>query len=65
MASTVFDVLTEKITEEITALESSLANGSAKDYAEYSHTCGKVRGLRTAHSFVIDLSRSYMEDDDD
>jgi len=65
MATTVFDVLLEKIGEEVSSRESSLANGSAKDYAEYSHTVGTVRGLRIAQSFITDLSRTYMEDDND
>ena len=65
MATTVFDVLKEKISEEIASKETSLANGSAKDYAEYSHTVGTVRGLRIALSHITDLSRTYLEDDDD
>ena len=65
MATTVFDVLKEKYLDDITARESSLAAGSAKDFAEYSHQCGTVRGLRIALAHVEDLARAYMEDDDD
>ena len=65
MAKTVFDVLFEKIDEEISSLETAFGNGAAKDYAEYSHMVGMVRGLRIARTHVTDLSRNYMDDDDD
>ena len=65
MGTTVFDVLNEKIDEELSSLTTSLAGGSAKDYAEYSHTVGTVRGLRIAKTHITDLARAYMEDDDD
>ena len=65
MAKTVYDVLVEKITAHIAAVADSLASGAAKDYAEYRDLCGLIRGLETAKREVLDLSRNYMEDDDD
>jgi len=65
MAKTVFDVLIEKLTAHAAAVADSLASGAAKDYAEYRDLCGLIRGLETAKREVLDLSRNYMEDDDD
>jgi hypothetical protein len=55
----------EKFTAHIAAVADSLASGAAKDYAEYRDLCGLIRGLETAKREVLDLSRNYMEDDDD
>lgn len=65
MATTVFDVLIVKIEEGISSAEEFLVNGSPKDYADYREVCGLLRGLKSAQSTVRDLSRNYMEEDDD
>lgn len=65
MAKTVFDVLREKLQESIDSCEESLVGGSAKDYAQYREICGVIRGLTTAIRELQDLSRNYMEDEDD
>lgn len=65
MANTVFEVLVEKIEEDITAKEAGVASGACKDYAEYREVCGTVRGLRFALSHILDLSRAYLDDNDD
>lgn len=64
MATTVFDVLTERIEEHKTSALQFLADGGAKDYAEYRNVCGLLRGLQTSLSIVQDLSRNFLEDDD-
>ena len=65
MANTVFGVLIERIEEQKSSAIEFLTRGGPKDFAEYKDVCGLVRGLQTARSLVEDLSRSYMEDDDD
>lgn len=65
MAKTVFDVLNEKISELKGSSEDFLKSGGAKDFAEYREVCGVIRGLNAALREVSDLSRNYMEDDDD
>jgi len=65
MANTVFGVLIERIEERKSSAVEFLTGGSAKDFAEYRNVCGLVRGLQAARSIVEDLSRNYMEDDDD
>ena len=65
MVQTVFDVLTNKIQDLKMDGEAHLAAGAAKDYAEYKEVCGMIRGLNAALRDIEDLSRNYMEDEDD
>jgi len=65
VAKTVFDVLTQKIDEDISSAQSFLSAGSPKDYANYREVVGLIRGLEASKSYVEDLARNYMENDDD
>jgi len=65
MAKTVFDVLTERIDEEISSAQVFLSGGSAKDYPQYKEIVGLIRGLRASKEHIEDLSRNYMDNDDD
>ena len=65
MPKTVFDVLRERLQESVDSCEESLVGGSAQDYAQYREICGVIRGLTTAIRELQDLSRNYMEDEDD
>lgn len=65
MAKTVFDVLIEKINDDLSSAQDFLNAGSAKDYANYREIVGLIRGLEASKSFIEDLSRNYMDDDDD
>jgi len=65
MAKTVFDVLNQKLTELKSSSEEFLYSGAAKDFAGYKEVCGVIRGLDAALREVNDLSRNYMEEDDD
>ena len=64
MAKTVFDVLKDRIDGDISSAQSFLTAGSSKDYAHYREVVGLIRGLEASKSYVEDLSRNYMEDDD-
>jgi hypothetical protein len=65
MAKTVFDVLIDKIDEEISSARVFLSGGAAKDYAQYKEIVGLIRGLEASKSHIEDLSRNYMDNDDD
>lgn len=65
MSTTVFDVLNLKLTELKGSSEEFLNSGGAKDFAEYKEVCGVIRGLDAALREINDLSRNYMENDDD
>ena len=65
MAKTVFDVLKDKIEGDKSSALEFLGNGGAKDFAQYKETAGYIRGLEICIRHVKDLSRNYMEDDDE
>ena len=61
---TEFDYLLKQISEEVDALQQNVASGSAKDYAEYQHLCGKIRGLLVAED-IIKALKERMEKADE
>jgi hypothetical protein len=65
MAKTVFDVLLEKFEQDVQASSEFLANGGAKDFAEYQTVVGRVRGLRLAIQTTKDLQQHQIGNDDD
>ena len=65
MAKTVFDVLTNNIDEQISSAQVYLTGGAPKDYASYREIVGLIRGLEATKSYIEDLAKNYMEDDDD
>lgn len=54
-----------KIEERITQLTETMADGTAKDFAEYRYMCGTIRGLSLAHSEIQDLVRRIRELNDE
>lgn len=65
MAKTVFDVLKDRIDGDISSAQSFLNAGSPKDYANYREVVGLIRGLEASKSYIEDLAKNYMEDDND
>jgi hypothetical protein len=55
----------KKIENEKKAIIENLADGVAKDYAEYQNLCGVIRGLLTAQREINDLLRKLKDDDDE
>ena len=56
--------LRDRLQEEVRQIEESLAQGVAKDYAEYQNLCGVIRGLLTAQREINDLLRKVKDYDD-
>lgn len=65
MAKTVFDVLIGHIDEQCSSAKDFLYAGSAKDYPAYRELVGLIRGLEASKKIIEDLSRNYLDDDDD
>lgn len=65
MAKTVFDVLIDRISDDAASARDFLTAGSAKEYSEYREVVGLIRGLESAIMAIQDLSRNYMEDEND
>lgn len=59
-----FDYLLSHIKEEMEAIKESISAGSAKDYADYQHLCGKIRGLLVAQSKINDLKERMDSDNE-
>lgn len=59
--TTVFEVLKDKVDDEIKSIESALSSGSAKSYDEYQKLCGVIKGLNIAKTHVEDLRRTTEE----
>tara|TARA_R110000803_G_scaffold50949_1_gene105575 strand:+ start:1309 stop:1506 length:198 start_codon:yes stop_codon:yes gene_type:complete len=65
MATTVLDVLKKKIEDDMSSAQEFLGNGGAKDFAQYKEITGMLRGLTSCLNHVNDLSRNYLDDDND
>ena len=65
MAETVFGSLRKSVEANVESVVETIVGGSVKDYAEYMHLRGLVRGLRTAIVLIDKLEDSYVNGDDD
>jgi len=61
---TAIDSVTRELDERKSALTEALISGAAKDFAEYRHMCGEIRGLSFAHAHITDLVRKMESDDE-
>ena len=59
------DHLFNKINEREKEVVFALADGAAKDFAEYKNLCGVIQGLRRARMEVQDLVQRYEEFEND
>ena len=57
--------LINKVNDDVSQLQISMADGNARDYAEYKKMCGEVKGLLTARLYIIGLQERLINDDDD
>lgn len=56
--------LSDKIDEDLKAIEADLALGKAPDIGEYKFACGRYRGLLTAKNHIIETAQRMDNDDD-
>jgi hypothetical protein len=57
--------LSTKLDDSVLQLQMNMADGLAKDYAEYKKMCGEVKGLLVARSYIKDLQERLTNNDDD
>ena len=57
--------LSTKLDDSVLQLQMNMADGLAKDYAEYKKMCGEVKGLLIARSYIKDLQERLINNDDD
>jgi hypothetical protein len=65
MSDSTLELAFKKIESEKKIIIENLADGVAKDYAEYQNLCGVIRGLLTAQREINDLLRKLKDDDDE
>ena len=56
--------LINKVNDDVSQLQTSMADGHAKDYPEYKRMCGEVKGLLTARLYIIGLQERLINDDE-
>lgn len=57
--------ISANIEERRNQLIETLADGNARDFAEYRYLCGTIRGLNFAQIEIQDLVRRLKEIDDE
>jgi hypothetical protein len=65
MEQKVLEVLIAETEKAKQSYIESLVAGGAKDFAEYKHLCGVIRGLAIAQIEAQDLLRKLKENDED
>lgn len=61
MSVDLFKHLSAKVQEEIRVITDDLALGKAKDFGDYKHAVGMLRGLMVANSIIADMAERYEE----
>ena len=61
MSVDVLKHLSNKVQEEIKVISEDLSLGKAKDYGDYKHACGMIRGLMIANSVIAETAERYEE----
>lgn len=59
------DVLVDELDNKVQKLREWLGSGQAKDYPDYQHICGEIRGLLYAKQEILDLKRKMENSDDE
>jgi hypothetical protein len=57
----IFKHLSAKMQEEMRVITDDLALGKAKDFGDYKHAVGMLRGLMIANSIIADMAERYEE----
>jgi hypothetical protein len=63
--ATAFEIILKNIEDQREGVARALVDGAARDYAEYKSMCGEIRGLSTAHMYIMDIKKKMEIDDDD
>jgi hypothetical protein len=53
--------LSNKVQEEIKVISDDLALGKAKDFGDYKHAVGMLRGLMVANSIIAETAERYED----
>ena len=59
-----FDVLVQELDKELVQKRDWVANGQAKDFADYQRMCGEIHGLLIARQEILDLQQKMEHFDE-
>ena len=57
----VLELILEKIDDSITVVQEDIVRGDTKDYAEYQHLCGVLKGLSWVKLYVKELQQNVED----
>ena len=60
----VIEIILKQLRERRVQLTDAIANGSAKDYAEYKCLCGEIRGLTAVEMYLQTLAKNLEYNDE-
>jgi hypothetical protein len=55
----------DKLRKDMNNLCDDMANGAAKDFADYKRACGLIAGLGRAEEYVKELAQTVLKEEDD
>ena len=58
------EVLLKQVRDKRQQIVEAVAQNAAKDFAQYQHLCGEIRGLSITEGFILDLAK-HMESSDE
>ena len=64
MSKNVLLYLSQKIRDEMKAIEDDLPMGTAKDISDYKYACGIYRGLMVANRILAETAERLEVDDE-
>ena len=59
-----FDVLVQELDKDLVQKRDWVANGQAKDFADYQRMCGEIHGLLIARQEILDLKQKMEHSDE-
>ena len=64
MATSTLELLSQKIEERRIEMLENMGDGNARDFAQYQHAAGIIRGFLVVQSIIADLAKAQEFDDD-
>ncbi len=58
------DYLRRQIEEQKQIVQQAMADGKAKDFADYQHMCGRLLGMSTAQWLIDEMADRLKNQDD-
>jgi|TARA_R110000868_G_scaffold378799_1_gene644407 hypothetical protein len=57
----ILELILEKVSERYVDVQEEIVRGDTKDYAEYQHLCGVLKGLSWVRLYIKELQQNVEE----